>query len=251
MRARRETRTQDPDRTMRLDLTQAVFLKRYQRFLADVRLADGSVVTVHCPNSGSMRSLLTPEMPCWLAHHDNPKRKLAWTLTLLGLPGGGIAVVDTMLPNRVVEEGIRTGRIPELAGYASLRREVAYGTRRSRIDLLLEDPQRPPCWVEVKNNTMASNLARDRGDFPDAVTARGAKHLAELADRALAGERAVMVYLVGRSDVRSAGIAEDIDPGYATALRTALTAGVEVLCYRARLSPRSITIDRRLPFDFD
>ena len=234
---------------MRLDLTPATFLRRYQRFLADVRLADGSVVTVHCPNPGSMRSLLTPEVPCWLTWSDKVTRKLPWTLAVLGLPGGGKAVVDTSLPNRIVAEAIRRGRIPELAGGTGLHAEVAYGTRRSRIDLVVCTAA-GPAWVEIKNNTMASETVPGRGDFPDAVTARGARHLAELADLARAGTRAVQFYLVGRSDRHSAGIAETIDPTYATALRRALAAGVEVLCYRARITTRGITVDRRLPFDF-
>lgn len=232
---------------MRFDLTPAIFLRRYQRFLADVRLADGSVVTVHCPNSGSMRSLLTPETPCWLAHHPGGTRRLRWTLTLLQVSGSGWAVVDTQLPNGVVAEGIEVGAVEELLGYASMRREVAYGTEGSRIDLLLEHPGRPPCWVEVKSITQSG---REPGlaAFPDAVTERGAKHLRELSRLARSGARAVQFYLIDRTDCDRATVAADMDPGYAAALREALAAGVEVLCYRADVTPIAFTVGWPCPF---
>ena len=247
---------------MHLDLIPAIFLRRYKRFMADVRLADGTEITVHCPNSGSMRTLLTPNVPCAIHDSGNPERKLKYTLTLLGLaesmPHSGHhkttaqhwALVDTQRPNAMVAEAILAQQIPELAGYSSTRREVRYGSENSRIDLLLEAPHQPPCYVEVKNNTMLSDTAQGRSDFPDAVTTRGQKHLRELAAMAQQGARAVMLYLVNRNDVHSSGIAEAIDPAYAKALREAMAGGVEVLCYQSELSLSEFRIARRLPFDF-
>lgn len=240
---------------MELALIRGIFLRRYQRFLADIELPAGTpggqcrLVTVHVPNTGSMKTLLTPGMDAWLRTSTDPKRKLPFTLVLLGLPAGGLAVVDTNLPNRVVADGVAAGAIPELAGYTSCRREVTYGSRGSRIDLLLESPGRPPCYVEVKNNTMASATTPGRSDFPDAVTERGRKHLAELTDVVRDGGRAVQFYLVDRTDCERSGIAAEIDPTYASALHAAIAAGVEVLCYRAEISPRAISVGRRCTFD--
>lgn len=233
---------------MDIQLTRAVFLRRYKRFFADVRLADGSVVQAHVPNTGSMRSLQTPEVEAWLTPASDPGRKLRWTLTLLGTPGGGLALVDTGLPNRLVAEGVVAGTVPELAGYALCRREAAYGSRGSRCDLLLTAPGRADCFVEIKNVTMASETHPGRADFPDAVTERGAKHLAELTDLARDGKRAVQFFLVDRSDCDHAGIAAAIDPDYAAALTLAVAAGVEVVCYRAALAPDRVTVGRACPF---
>lgn len=233
---------------MDLHLTRAVFLRRYQRFFADVRLADGRVVQAHVPNTGSMRSLQTAGVEAWLAPAADPARKLRWTLVLLGTPAGGLAVVDTGLPNKVVAEGVAAGAVPELAGYAACRREAPYGSRGSRCDLLLTAPGRADCYVEVKNVTMASEVVPGRADFPDAVTERGSKHLAELADLARAGTRAVQFFLVDRSDCTAAGIASGIDPGYAAALGRAVAAGVEVVCYRADIAPTRVAVGAACPF---
>jgi sugar fermentation stimulation protein A len=238
---------------MQIELQLATFLKRYKRFMADVRLADGSEITVHCPNSGSMKTLLTPEVPCAIHDSGNEKRKLRFTLTLLGLPEKASkhwALVDTQRPNAMVEEAILNNTIPELFGYQQIRREVKYGHENSRIDILLESPDRALCYVEIKNNTMLSSVKPGRSDFPDAVTTRGQKHLRELAAMAQKGARAVMFYLVNRSDVSSAGIAESIDPAYAKALREAMSCGVEVLCYQSNLSLRELKVERKIAFDF-
>ena len=235
---------------MKLELTRGVFLRRYQRFFADVELASGEVVTAHCPNTGSMKTLLNPGVGAWLRWHDNPRRKLPWTLTLLGLPGRGRVLVDTSLPNRIVEEGIRRGRVRELAGYENLRREVPYG-KRSRIDLLLEDGRgrangRPrTCHVEIKSNTMASSVESRRSDFPDSPTERGLRHLEELTALARRGQRVVQFYLVGRTDCGRAGFAEEIHPAYAVAAGRAEEAGVEFLAYRAEIRQDRITVGRR------
>ncbi len=237
---------------MKLELVRGRFVRRYKRFFADVKLDNGRLITAHLPNTGSMKTLLNEGVEAWVKHHDNPKRKLSWTLTLLGLPGRGRALVDTTLPNRVVEEGVVRGRIAELAGYQSYRREVPYG-HRSRIDLLLEDPRNHgsgPCYVEVKNNTMASSCVRQRSDFPDSPTERGRRHLAELTELALSGVRAVQFYLVSRTDCRAAGIAEEIDPKYGEAVREAYQAGVEFLAYRVELRRDRVTVGKRCPFRF-
>ena len=224
-------------------LIHGTLIKRYKRFLADVTLDDGSVVTAHCANSGSMLSVKNEGAEVWLSPATNPDRKLKFTWELVRV-GDTLVGINTQLPNGLVEDAIRDGTIKELAGYGTLRREVKYG-KNSRIDILLEDDDKPPCYVEVKNCTLR------RGDgpieFPDAVTARGAKHLVELSDMIADGARAVMVYLVQREDGETFTIASDIDPTYAEALKKALAVGVEVVCYRCRLTPEDIVVTSPVP----
>lgn len=223
-------------------LLRGLLIKRYKRFLADVQLDCGTVVTAHCANSGSMLGLCQPGLEVWLSRSDDPKRKLAYTWELVRV-GAGLVGINTMHPNRVAAEAIAAGAIPELAGYASLRREVKYGTA-SRIDLLLDGPGMPTCYVEIKSVT----LMRDGiAEFPDAVTARGAKHLAELSAMVAQGARSVMLYLVQRTDCGRFRVAADIDPAYDAGLRRAMTAGVEVLCYACRLALDGISVDGRVP----
>lgn len=217
-------------------------VRRYKRFLADVELSDGRRVTAHCPNPGSMLGLDVPGAKVWLSPARTPGRKLSYSWELVKV-GRHLVGVNTTHPNRIVEEGIRAGRVPELDGYATLRREVAYG-RNSRIDLLLEAPNRPLCYVEVKNvHLKRGPLA----EFPDAVTRRGAKHVEELADMVAAGFRAVILFLVQRQDCDGFAVATDIDPEFARALGAARARGVEAVCYCCRLTTRSITLDRSLP----
>jgi sugar fermentation stimulation protein A len=219
-------------------LVRGRLIRRYKRFLADIELEGGEVVVAHCANSGSMLSVDAPGSEVWLSPAANPERKLRWTWELIRV-GDALVGINTGHPNRLVEEAVREGRIAELDGYATIRREVKYG-RNSRIDLLLEGAGRPPCYVEVKNVT----LLRQPGlaEFPDAVTARGAKHLEELAAMAAAGARAVMVYLVQRPDADRFAPAADIDPTYADGLRTALGRGVEAICRRCDVTPEGIEV---------
>ena len=190
-----------------------------------------------------MLGLARPGAEIWLSPAANPARKLRWSWELERLDDGW-AAINTSNPNKLAEEAIRDRRITDLAGYASLRREVKYG-QNSRIDLLLEHPGRPPCYVEVKN----VHLMRQPGlaEFPDCVTARGTKHLRELAEVAAAGHRAVMLYIVQMTGAERMGIAADLDPAYAMALREALQQGVEALCYACSISTESIEVAGALP----
>ncbi|MHA7772274.1 DNA/RNA nuclease SfsA [Roseibium sp. M-1] len=206
-------------------LVSGRLVKRYKRFLADVLLdADGSAITAHCANPGSMLGLREPGSRVWLSASDNPKRKLKYSWEVIEADGALVGI-NTAHPNGLVEEAIAAGRIEALSGYASLRREVKYG-KNSRIDILLEGAAGERTYVEVKN----VHLMRQAGlaEFPDSVTARGAKHLAELADMVAEGHRAAMVFLVQRPDCDRLSLASDIDPAYAAAFAEAANAGVEV-----------------------
>lgn len=227
-------------------LVPARLLRRYKRFLSDIVLADGTQAVAHCANPGSMLGLATPGARIWLAANRNPKAKLPWRWELVECAGTPVGV-NTGHANAIVAEALAAGAIPALSGYATLRREIPCGS--SRIDFLLEDLGRPPCFVEVKSVTLRRDLPGRAGaaEFPDAVTARGTRHLAELAARAAGGARAVMLYLVQRGDCDHFRLAGDIDPGYATALATASAAGVEAICYACRVTPQAIEVDRPLP----
>ncbi len=225
-------------------------IKRYKRFLADIAFDDGQETTAHCANPGSMLSVSTPGSAVWLSRSDNPKRKLPLTLELIETDCGLVGI-NPMLANRLAEEAIQSGRIEALAGYASLRREVRYG-ENSRIDLLLEAPGQPPCYVEVKSVTLrrtqdaAGNGAPGLAEFPDAVTTRGAKHLRELAAVVRAGGRAVMLYIAQRGDCDRFSVASDIDPGYLEAFLAGRAGGVEMLAVSCSVTPRAIEVSDTL-----
>ncbi len=228
-------------------LIPATLVRRYKRFLADVVLPSGEEVTVHVANPGAMLGLVSPGARVWLSKSENAKRKLAYSWELVEADfGGGVEVagIDTGLPNRLVAEALAAERIPELAGYDLIRREVKYG-RASRVDFLLESAGRPPCYVEVKN----VHLMRTPGlaEFPDCVTARGARHLDELADMVAAGYRAVMLFVIQIGSASVFALARDLDPAYGAAFDRARARGVEALAWVCGLTTEGIEIVRPVP----
>ena len=236
------------------ELAPATLIRRYKRFLADVQLTDGSVITAHVANPGAMTGLQAEGARVWLSKSPDAARKLPYSWELVEVDfGRGVELtgVNTMHPNPIVAEALASGAIPELAGYATIRREVKYGRvingKGSRIDFLLEDPARPPCYVEVKN----VHLMRHAGiaEFPDSVTARGAKHLDELAEMAASGARAVMLFVIQIGSAQSFALARDVDPAYARAFDRARNAGVEALAWTCGLTRQEIKLDRSIPIE--
>ncbi|MFD1342816.1 DNA/RNA nuclease SfsA [Litorisediminicola beolgyonensis] len=225
-------------------LQPATLLRRYKRFLSDIRLEDGREVTAHVANPGAMTGLAEPGMRVWIEPNDDPKRKLKWAWKLSEIETGARVLVDTAIANRVVREALEAGRVPGMGGYVEIRPEQRYGAG-SRVDFLLRGPDRPDCYVEVKSAT----LARQTGaaEFPDTVTARGARHLAELAEVARGGARAVLLYLVARTDACSVAVAADIDPAYAEAFSAARDAGVETLALGCAADREGVTVAGPLP----
>jgi sugar fermentation stimulation protein A len=223
-------------------LIPARLVRRYKRFLADVVLEDGEEAVVHCPNPGRMIGLDEPGSRVWLSRSPGKKRVLPLTLELVET-GGGLVGVNTMHPNRLALEAIRAGLVPELSGYSEVRREVAYG-ERCRIDLLLREPGRADCYVEVKNVHLKRT---DGAEFPDCVTARGVRHLRALSQQVAAGDRAVVMYVVQRADCDGFSIASDIDPTYAAAFTQALAGGVETICRACRVTLDEIRLAAPLP----
>ncbi|MDH4567264.1 DNA/RNA nuclease SfsA [Pseudomonas sp. BN414] len=225
-------------------LEEGRLLKRYKRFLADIETAAGEQLTIHCPNTGSMLNCMSEGCRVWFSRSNDPKRKLPGTWEIAETPQGRLACVNTARANALVEEALKTGLIPELAGFASLKREVAYGQENSRADFRLDFAD-GPAFIEVKSVTLGFDCTPVAA-FPDAVTARGSKHLRELAALARAGVRAVQLYCVNLSEIEAVRPAEEIDPAYAAALREAVTAGVEVLAYGVELTPEEVRVCRRL-----
>ncbi|CUH51010.1 DNA/RNA nuclease SfsA [Shimia marina] len=227
-------------------LIPAELKRRYKRFLADAILSDGTEITAHCANPGSMMGLAIPGNRIWLEPNDDPKKKLKFGWRLVEHDGGHFTGVDTSVPNRALKAALQNKEIAEFAAYDDIRPEVKYGTN-SRIDFLLTSQGKPDHYVEVKSVT----LSRQEGlaEFPDSVTARGAKHLSELSTMKAQGHDATMFYLVQRTDAARVSLAADIDPTYATTFKAARKAGVEVLAYSCVISPQSITIGVRLPFE--
>jgi sugar fermentation stimulation protein A len=228
-------------------LIPATLIRRYKRFLADVTMPDGNETTVHVANPGSMLGIAEPGSRIMLSRSANAKRKLplSWELVEVDFGKGAEWVgVNTGHPNRLVEEAIRSGKVPALTGYPRLRREVKYG-KSSRVDFLLEADGKPPCYVEVKNVHMMRRPSL--AEFPDCVTARGAKHLDELAAEIARGARAVMVYLVQIGSAERVSFARDIDPAYGAAFDRARGGGVEVIALACRISPEEIEAERAIP----
>lgn len=224
-------------------------VKRYKRFLADIVLDSGEAITAHCANPGAMTGLNVPGTRVFLSKSANPARKLAFSWELAETDfgrGQELVGINTAHPNAIVAEAIAAGAIAELTGYDLIRREVAYG-RASRVDMVLTGPDGPPCYVEVKN----VHLMRQPGlaEFPDSVTARGARHLDELGAMVEAGARAVMVFLIQYGGAGRFALARDIDPAYGRAFDRALARGVEMLAYRCRLTLEGIAVEARVPID--
>ncbi|MRN66198.1 DNA/RNA nuclease SfsA [Brucella sp. 10RB9213] len=219
--------------------------RRYKRFLADVTLDDGRFITASVPNTGSMLGLTAPGSRVWLSVSDAPHRKYAHTLQIVEAYNTLVGV-NTGLPNRIAEEAILKGLIPGLGGYATLKREQKYG-RNSRIDLLLDDGPRPRAYVEVKN----VHFIRTPGlaEFPDTVTARGAKHLDELVDVVAAGHRSIMLFIIQRADCSRFGISGDLDPFYARAFERAIASGVEAWAVRCHITENGIDATELVPIE--
>ncbi|WP_227370400.1 DNA/RNA nuclease SfsA [Halomonas sp. M20] len=237
-------------------LTSGILLRRYKRFLADIELASGEVVVAHCPNTGSMRSTNVPGCRVWLSASTNPARKLPWTWELIELPqpDGSMALssIHTGRANAIVEEALRAQRIPELNGYAALRREVRVDS--GRLDFCLEDSTRGCAFIEVKQVTLKEDDGH--GYFPASVTVRGARHLESLGRLAKTGQRAVLLFCVANTGIKDVAPAEHIDPVYASTLRHVVGEGVEVLAYGCRIErvdgiPQGIYLDRPLPLSLE
>ncbi|MBI9077539.1 MAG: DNA/RNA nuclease SfsA [Desulfatibacillum sp.] len=225
-------------------LIEGTLLRRYKRFIVDVELEDGTVVSAHCPNSGRMTGCSEPGSPVWISTASNPKRKLKYTLELIRMPNSLVGT-NTGVPNKLVAKAIENHVIPELHGYSQIRTEVPYGTN-SRIDILLSGDNRRDCLVEVKNCTLVENSI---AMFPDAVTARGLKHLEEL-DKALSqNKRSVMFFLVQRMDADVFAPADHVDPAYGAALRRVHSHGVEILVWDVTMDLKNLCLHHPLPCD--
>ncbi len=224
------------------DLISGKLIKRYKRFLADIVLENGQEITAHVPNSGAMTSCIEPNCPVWVSFHDNPKRKLKYTLELTKM-GDILICTNTGVANKIAIEAIENGTIKELQGYSSLKPEQKYGVN-SRIDILLEN-ENQKCYVEVKSVSLKID---DSLAFPDAVTTRGKKHLDELVSMVEEGHRAVMLYVIQRTDNLPFRIASEIDKKYYETLKESIKKGVEVLVYQSDISHKEINIKNRIDF---
>jgi len=225
-------------------LIHGILLRRYKRFLADVRLPDGREVVAHCPNPGAMTGLCDVGATVWLEPNNDPKKKLKYGWRLVEVDGGVLIGIDTAVPNRVVGEALRAAKVAQLAAYGTVKSEVKYG-ENSRIDFLLTQAGLPDAYVEVKSVTL--RRAADLAEFPDCVTTRGAKHLRELGDMVLQGHRAVMLYLLQRGDCNRFAVAADLDPAYGVAYQAARAIGVEMICYGTDISPEGVWLADPVP----
>lgn len=238
-------------------LESATLIKRYKRFLTDIKLPDGSERTIHCANTGAMTGCATPGNTVWYSTSDNAKRKYPNSWEISETDKGHRICVNTARANQLAVEAIENGTIVELLGYNALRTEVKYGSENSRIDILLEDNEKPPCYIEVKSvtlldeqlmSTKQETSTEGQGFFPDAVTTRGQKHLRELTEMVESGNRAVLLFTVLHSGIEKVSAAHHIDAKYSLLLKQAQDAGVEVLCYKAELSSTQIQLKQSVEF---
>ncbi|MFA0054318.1 DNA/RNA nuclease SfsA [Vibrio echinoideorum] len=238
-------------------LEPATLIKRYKRFLTDIKLPDGSERTIHCANTGAMTGCATPGNTVWYSTSDNAKRKYPNSWEISETDKGHRIYVNTARANQLAVEAIENGTIVELLGYNTLRTEVKYGSENSRIDILLEDNEKPPCYIEVKSvtlldeqqtSTKQETSTKGQGFFPDAVTTRGQKHLRELTEMVESGNRAVLLFTVLHSGIEKVSAAHHIDAKYSLLLKQAQDAGVEVLCYKAELSSTQIQLKQAVEF---
>lgn len=243
-------------------LEPATLIKRYKRFLTDIQLPDGSERTIHCANTGAMTGCATPGNTVWYSTSDNAKRKYPNSWEISETDKGHRICVNTARANQLAVEAIENGTIVELLGYNALRTEVKYGSENSRIDILLEDNEKPPCYIEVKSVTLLDEevstkqqistkqqaSTEEQGFFPDAVTTRGQKHLRELTEMVESGSRAVLLFTVLHSGIEKVSAAHHIDAKYSLLLKQAQDAGVEVLCYKAELSSTQIQLKQAVEF---
>ena len=225
-------------------LQQATLIKRYKRFLADVVTPSGEELTLHCPNTGAMTGCATPGDTVWYSTSANQKRKYAHTWELTETQNGDFICVNTLQANNVVKESLRENRFPELSGYNTILSEVKYGAERSRIDFMLQADCKVNCYIEVKSVTLSQQGC---GYFPDAVSLRGQKHLRELMNVVLQGERAVLLFAVLHSAITQVSPARHIDAKYAQLLCEAQQCGVEIIAYKAELSAAGLTLTSPLP----
>ncbi len=229
-------------------LEHGILLRRYKRFLADIELDDGSRRTIHCPNTGSMKNCANPGDEVWFSTSDNAKRKYPNTWEISRTPEGHFIGIQSARANAIVKEGL--DKVPEFQGYRAVASEVKYGTENSRIDLLLsEHATKPDCYIEIKSVTLLDESdVQGLGLFPDAITARGTKHLRELVEVVRLGHRGVLFYCVQHTGITRVQPAREIDPLYADTLIAALAAGVEVYAYSTECSQKGVTLGHPLPF---
>ena len=224
-------------------LINGILIRRYKRFMADVKLKDHGIVTAHCPNSGSMKECCEPGRPVFLSYHDNPSRKLKYTWELIQMPTSLVGV-NTLVPNRLVFEALQSKKIKRLSEFNEIKREVAT-SKGSRLDLMLVGDDTNRCYVEVKNCTLVEDKI---AYFPDAVTTRGLKHLSELQRLARSGCRCVMFYLIQRMDAAVFKPADHIDPDYGKELRKAIKNGIEILVYDVKIDLKTIRLNKEIPW---
>jgi len=225
-------------------LVEGILIKRYKRFLADIQLRNNDIVTAHTPNTGAMLGCSTPGLKTWLKDTENPKRKYPYSWELVQTDSGITVGINTLLANKLVLEGMQRGIVSDTHKYTSIRSEVAYIDKSSRIDFLLQSPELPDCFLEVKNVTLVYDNA---AYFPDAVSLRGLKHLRVLIDNVKNGNRSIMLYCIQRNDAKTFSPARHIHPEYADLLRDAVDSGVEALAYQCNVSPTNIDITTSVP----